>query len=79
MGFFRKNTDNGPSNPEMAELGREFAIAKRHGDRRKVREINRTLADNGMTDTDRDSFDHGRAGYDNLPAVPGSKRRNRRR
>ncbi|MCE7079972.1 hypothetical protein [Streptomyces sp. ST2-7A] len=79
MGLFsRKTNDSSPSNPAMAELGREYAIAQRHGDRKKVREINRKLGANGMSDTDRNSFDQGRRSYADLPPVPGF-RRNRRR
>lgn len=80
MGLFsRKNNDSSPANPAMAELGREFAIAQRHGDRRKVREINRKIRSGDMTETDRNSFDQGHRSYADLPPVPGFKRNRRRR
>ncbi|MGI5427400.1 hypothetical protein [Streptomyces sp. CA-179760] len=74
--FSRKNNDT-PSSPEMAELGREYAIAKRHGDRRTVNRINRQIGTSGMSDSDRASFEQGREGYDSIPPIP--RGRNRRK
>jgi phosphoribosylamine-glycine ligase len=78
MGLFSRKSSSTPANPEMAELGREYAIAKRHGDRRTVNRITRQIGNGGMSDTDRASFEQGRASYDAIPPAY-SKRRNRRR
>jgi hypothetical protein len=78
MSIFRRRSDDTPANPDMAELGREYAIAKRHGDRKTVNRITRQIGTAGMSDTDRSSFDHGRQTYDAIPPAY-SKRRNRRR
>lgn len=78
MGLFsRKNTDT-PSNPAMAELGREYAIAQRHGDRKTVKRITRQIGETGMSGDDRASFEQGRQDYDAIPPAY-SRRRNRRR
>ncbi|MFF8275089.1 hypothetical protein ACF05T_03075 [Streptomyces lateritius] len=77
MGLFRRKTNETPANPQMAELGREFAIAKRHGDRKAVGRINRQLGTHPMSDSDRASFDQGRAAYDAIPPI--KPVRNRRR
>ncbi|WP_225077056.1 hypothetical protein [Streptomyces sp. CoT10] len=78
MGFFGRKNNDTPTNPEMAELGREYAIAKRHGDRKAVNRINRKIGTTGMSDKDRASFEEGRQSYDVIPpAYP--KRRTRRR
>ncbi|MEW2293407.1 hypothetical protein ABZ719_11950 [Streptomyces sp. NPDC006743] len=78
MGIFRrKNNDTAPANPQMAELGREYAIAKRHGDRKTVGRINRQIGESGMSDSDRASFQQGRDAYDSIPPIP--RGRNRRR
>ncbi|MFE7230190.1 hypothetical protein ACWDAO_18580 [Streptomyces sp. NPDC001212] len=78
MGFFGRKNNDASTNPEMAELGREYAIAKRHGDRKAVNRINRQIGASGMSDKDRDSFDRGRESYDAIPPAY-SKRRTRRR
>ncbi|WOX23358.1 hypothetical protein [Streptomyces solicathayae] len=78
MGLFSRKNNDTPSNPEMAELGREYAIAKRHGDRKSLGRINRQIGTAGMSDTDRASFESGRDSYDAIPPAY-SKRRNRRR
>ncbi|MYV92009.1 hypothetical protein, partial [Streptomyces sp. SID1034] len=72
--FNRKQNDSTPADRAAAELGREYAIAKRHGDRKTVRRITRELS-NGTTDID--SFEAGQRGYDSIP--PAYSRRNRRR
>ncbi|MFB7324043.1 hypothetical protein [Streptomyces sp. NPDC056190] len=78
MGLFGRKNNDTPTNPEMAELGREYAIAKRHGDRKAVNRINRQIGTTGMSDKDRDSFEQGRQSYDAIPPAY-SKRRTRRR
>ncbi|KIZ13544.1 hypothetical protein [Streptomyces natalensis] len=77
MGIFSRKNNDTPSNPEMAELGREYAIAKRHGDRKTVGRINRRIGESGMSDSDRASFQQGRDAYDSIPPIP--RGRNRRR
>jgi hypothetical protein len=77
MGIFSRKTNDTPSNPQMAELGREYAIAKRHGDRKTVGRINRQIGESGMSDSDRASFQQGRDAYDSIPPIP--RGRNRRR
>ncbi|WP_432745400.1 hypothetical protein H7827_13840 [Streptomyces sp. JH002] len=81
MSFFgRKKNEPPATNSEMVELGREFAIARRHRDRKTVNRITRQLgADSAnLTDTDRSSFEAGQRSYDEVPAIP-RPRRNRRR
>ncbi|MFF0745730.1 hypothetical protein ACFYVL_35605 [Streptomyces sp. NPDC004111] len=75
MGIFSRKQDPSPADPAAAELGREYAIAKRHGDRRTVRRIQREL---GNGDVDQDSFDAGKRGYEDIPPI-NPPRRNRRR
>ena len=77
MGIFSRKNNEAPSNPEMVELGREYAIAKRHGDRKTVGRINRQIGESGMSDSDRSSFQQGRDAYDSIPPIP--RGRNRRR
>lgn len=78
MGIFSRKNNDTPANPQMAELGREYAIAKRHGDRKAVRRINQKLGTSSMSDNDRASFEQGRQSYDAIPPAY-SKRRTRRR
>lgn len=78
MGFFSRKSNDTPANAEMTELGREYAIAQRHGDRKTVKRINRQVGENGLSGNDRTSFDQGRESYDAIPPAY-SKRRNRRR
>ncbi|GAA5048393.1 hypothetical protein [Streptomyces similanensis] len=79
MGIFsRKNNDTAPANPQMAEMGREFAIARRHGDRKTMRRIGREFTDTARGDADTTSFQQGQEAYDALPPV-NPPRRSRRR
>ncbi|MFF9122651.1 hypothetical protein ACF09J_05010 [Streptomyces sp. NPDC014889] len=78
MGLFGRKSNDAPTNPEMAELGREYAIAKRHGDRKAVNRINRQIGTADMSDNDHASFEQGRQSYDAIPPVT-PKRRTRRR
>ncbi|MZF85958.1 hypothetical protein [Streptomyces sp. SID5643] len=77
MGIFKRKNNDTPSNPQMAELGREYAIAKRHRDRKTANRITRQIGESGMSDSDRASFQQGRDAYDSIPPIP--RGRNRRR
>ncbi|GGY69697.1 hypothetical protein GCM10010363_58680 [Streptomyces omiyaensis] len=76
MGLFSRKTNDPPANPQMAELGREYAIAKRHGDRKAMNRINRQLGTSEPSSADRASFQQGRDAYDAIPPI---KTRNRRK
>ncbi|GGT62603.1 hypothetical protein [Streptomyces lateritius] len=69
MGLFSRKTNDTPSNPQMAELGREFAIAKRHGDRKTMRRIGREYTNNAISDADAASFQQGQNAYDSIPPI----------
>ncbi|MFJ4421440.1 hypothetical protein [Streptomyces bobili] len=78
MGLFsRKNNDPEPArNDRMAELGRDYAIARRHRDTRAMNRIMREIGtDKDVTDL-RD-FRAGQDSYDAIPPIP--RGRNRRR
>ncbi|WP_432252993.1 hypothetical protein [Streptomyces sp. HNM1019] len=68
-----------PANPAMAELGREYANAKRHGDRKTARRIARQFAEQSNGDTDAASFEHGKTTYEAIPPGYSKPRRGRRR
>ncbi|MEU5163525.1 hypothetical protein AB0G74_28470 [Streptomyces sp. NPDC020875] len=78
MGLFSRKTEEPSSNPAMTELGREFAIARRHGDRKTMRRIGRQYSDTARTDTDAASFQRGQQEYDSIPPVPRFGQRRRR-
>jgi hypothetical protein len=78
MGIFSRKNNDTPANPQMAELGREYAIAKRHRDRKTVNRITRQIGTSDLSDSDRASFEQGRQDYGAIPPAY-SKRRNRRR
>ncbi|GGN66834.1 hypothetical protein GCM10011579_038650 [Streptomyces albiflavescens] len=78
MGFFKNKTNDTPSNPAMAELGREYGIAKRHGDRKAMRRIAREVGANTVTDSDAESFRQGQQAYNSIPPAHSKPRRNRR-
>ncbi|MFI1564570.1 hypothetical protein ACH4ZX_16210 [Streptomyces sp. NPDC020490] len=78
MGIFSRKNNDTPAHPEMTELGREYAIAKRHGDRKAANRIKRQIGASGISDSERASFEQGRESYDAIPPAY-SKRRNRRR
>ncbi|MFE0362641.1 hypothetical protein [Streptomyces griseoaurantiacus] len=78
MGLFSRKSSDTPANPQMAELGREFAIARRHGDRKTMRRIGREFDNTARSDADAASVQHGQQSYDALPPVS-PPRRNRRR
>ncbi|GGY57196.1 hypothetical protein [Streptomyces xanthochromogenes] len=75
MGLFnRKQTSTTPADPAMAELGREYANARRHGDRKTMNKIRREI---NTSDQDLSSFADGMNAYDAVP--PAYSRRNCRR
>ncbi|RSS70292.1 hypothetical protein [Streptomyces sp. WAC06614] len=77
MGIFRRATSaSAPADPAMAELGREYANARRHGDRKTMNKIKRQI--NG-SDGDLSSFAEGARAYDAIPPAYSKPRRNRRR
>ncbi|MFE6972054.1 hypothetical protein [Streptomyces sp. NPDC057682] len=78
MGFFSRKSDTTPTNPAMTEMGREFAIARRHGDRKTMRRIGREYNATATTETDAASFQAGQNAYDAIPPIK-TPRRNRRR
>ncbi|MGW7095777.1 hypothetical protein [Streptomyces sp. NPDC054874] len=78
MGFFSRRSNETPSNPAMTELGREFAIARRHRDRKTMRRIGREYDATATGERDAASFQAGQESYDALPPIK-SPRRNRRR
>ncbi|MGW6650820.1 hypothetical protein AMK23_11010 [Streptomyces sp. CB02130] len=78
MGLFSRKSNDTPSNPAMTELGREFAIARRHGDRKTMRRIGREYDAHATGETDAASFQRGQESYDALPPIK-TPRRNRRR
>ncbi|MER8257955.1 hypothetical protein [Streptomyces albidoflavus] len=79
MGLFRRDNNDSPANPAMAELGREFAIARRHRDRRTMRRIGRQYDATATTDADAASFQHGQQTYDAIPPIKRPRRNQRRR
>ncbi|MEU7122900.1 hypothetical protein [Streptomyces zaomyceticus] len=74
MGLFSRKSNDTPANPQMTELGREYAIAKRHNDRKTMGRINRQLGTSGASESDMNSFEQGRDAYDAIPSI-----RNRRK
>ncbi|WP_371612266.1 hypothetical protein [Streptomyces clavifer] len=78
MKFFTRNTNSPAPDPAMTELGREYAIAKRHGDRKTASRINRQLGNASLSASDRDAFNQGKDAYDAIPPIKPA-RRNRRR
>ncbi|MEW2123123.1 hypothetical protein AB0891_05290 [Streptomyces sp. NPDC007259] len=78
MGFLSRKSSTTSTNPAMTELGREFAIARRHGDRKTMRRIGREYDATATTETDAASFQRGQDAYDAIPPIKPA-RRNRRR
>ncbi|MFF7771236.1 hypothetical protein ACFZC7_32600 [Streptomyces massasporeus] len=79
MGLFSRRTNNTPDREpdrRMSELGRDYAIARRHRDRAAMNRIMREIGtDKDVTDL-RD-FRAGQESYDSIPPIP--RGRNRRR
>ncbi|MGW7572474.1 hypothetical protein [Streptomyces sp. NPDC054765] len=78
MGMFSRKTSDSSDDRAMTELGREYAIAKRHGDRKTANRLTRQIGGNGSTDEERVAFWKGADAYDEIPPAY-SKRRNHRR
>ncbi|MER7763499.1 hypothetical protein [Streptomyces sp. NPDC097619] len=77
MGLFRRKTnDSAPADPQMTELGREYANARRHGDRKTMKKIQREIEN---SDADLTAFADGAGAYDAIPPGYSKPRRNRRR
>ena len=79
MGLFSRKPEAKPANSAMAELGREFANAKRYGDRKTLRRIGRQFAEQSNGDTDAASFEQGKRAYEDIPPAYPKPRRSRRR
>lgn len=78
MGLFSRKSNGTATNPAMTEMGREFAIARRHGDRKTMRRIGREYDATATGEMDAASFQRGQESYDALPPIK-TPRRNRRR
>lgn len=78
MGLFSRKTNDSSDDPAMTELGREYAIAKRHGDRKTARRIDRQISKD-TSDADRAAFENGKDAYDAIPPAYSKPRRTRRR
>lgn len=78
MGLFSRKTDTTPENPAMVELGREFANAKRHRDRKTMGRIARQFSEESNGTTDAASFEKGKRAYEDIPPAYPTRRRNRR-
>ncbi|MDT0347490.1 hypothetical protein [Streptomyces litchfieldiae] len=83
MGFFsRKKTgdSSAPADPKLVELGRDYAIARRHRDRRQMNRIIRTVErEHGIAEADWSAFQQGQDAYDSIPPIPRARGRNRRK
>ncbi|MCO8301667.1 hypothetical protein AB0B92_40925 [Streptomyces hygroscopicus] len=79
MGLFSRKTDPEPTNPAMAELGREYANAKRHRDRKTMNRIARQFAEQSNGGSDAASFEQGKRAYEDIPPAYSKPRRGRRR
>ncbi|MGW2820851.1 hypothetical protein ACWC24_07570 [Streptomyces sp. NPDC001443] len=78
MGLFsRKSSTPEPARDDrMAELGRDYAIAKRHRDTKAMNRIMREIGtDKDVTDLS--DFRAGQESYDAIPPIP--RGRNRRK
>jgi hypothetical protein len=77
MGFFNRKSQPEPVRDErMTELGRDYAIARRHNDRKAMNRIMREIGtDKDVTDLS--DFRAGQESYDSIPPIP--RRRNTRR
>lgn len=81
MGLFNRKKNEPPAaDPKLSELGRDYAIARRHRDRRAMNRIVREVErDYGLTDADWDSFREGQQTYDDIPPAYTKPRRGKRR
>ncbi|RKN52309.1 hypothetical protein D7231_35330 [Streptomyces klenkii] len=80
LGLARNSTIPPAPDPAVAELGRDYAIARRHKDRKAMTRIMRTVKKEhgGLTGTTKASFEAGQESYDSIPAITQPKRRRRR-
>ncbi|MET7603219.1 hypothetical protein ABZS96_11905 [Streptomyces avermitilis] len=78
MGFFsRKDSSSEPARDErMTELGRNYAIARRHRDTKAMNRIMRDIGTDKSV-TDLNDFREGQESYDSIPPIP--RGRNRRK
>ncbi|MEU9500351.1 hypothetical protein [Streptomyces sp. NPDC048196] len=81
MGLFnrKQNTDTTPADPAMTEKGREYAIAKRHGDRKTANRLMRQIGSDTHTADEQAAFWKGAHEYDAIPPAYSKPRRTRRR
>jgi hypothetical protein len=81
MGLFRRSgpTNEPPTDPELAELGRDYAIARRHRDRKQMNRINRHIRREYGEGADMTSFQQGQESYDSIPPISQPKRATRKR
>ncbi|MFJ8157718.1 hypothetical protein [Streptomyces sp. NPDC094468] len=77
MGLFSRKSQPEPARDErMTELGRDYAIARRHRDQRAMNRIMREIGtDKDVTDLS--DFRAGQDSYDSIPPIP--RGRNTRR
>lgn len=76
MGIFSRKPPEPARDDEMVELGREYAIARRHRDTKAMNRIMRQVG-NDKDVTDLSDFRAGQESYDSIPPIP--RGRNRRR
>ncbi|MFJ2841352.1 hypothetical protein ACIPD2_06625 [Streptomyces griseofuscus] len=77
MGLLNRKSNPEPArNEETVELGREYAIARRHRDTKAMNRIMRQVG-NDKDVTDLSDFRSGQESYDSIPPIP--RGRNRRR
>ena len=70
------STTDSADTAKLAELGREYAIAKRHGDRKAMGRITRTLGSD-YAGADAAPFREARDAYDAIPPAYSKPRRRR--
>ncbi|QHC20596.1 hypothetical protein [Streptomyces sp. GS7] len=81
MGLFnrKQSTDSTPADPGMSEKGRDYAIAKRHGDRKTANRLVREIGGDSHTDEQRAAFWNSADAYDAIPRAYSKPRRSHRR
>lgn len=82
MGLFSRNKNQPPPSldPKLSELGRDYAIARRHRDRRTMNRIVRQVEkEYGPAGADWTSFEEGQQAYDDIPPAYTKPRRGKRR
>ena len=77
MRFFGKSSESAATSDAASyELGREYAIARRHRDRSAQRRIARQVERDESIDSV--SFGKGRQDYEAIPPIPKPRRNHRR-